>query len=163
MVRAQLRNLPKQTLDEIKAANAKIKNAGQGARKPGSIIGSSRSQEWFENIAKSATKNPHSDKLVLGHFAKDGISYQKVAAHYKATYFKVDNWDKVAKGLSQDEIWKINETFLIQQLKQGKQVLFSHNPLKVQAGSFFEKEVNFMKELGYTFKKKNQWIWEAIK
>jgi hypothetical protein len=44
-----------------------------------------------------------------------------------------------------------------------EQILFSHNPMKARAGSFFEREVNFLKDLGYTFKQKNQWTWEAVK
>ncbi len=114
-------------------------------------------------MARNATRNADSDKLVLGHFAREGTSYQKVAAHYKATYFKVDDWNAVTKGLSQDEIWRINETFLTQQLRQGKQVLFSHNPANARAGSFFEREVDFLRELGYTFRQKNQWTWEAVR
>jgi len=80
-----------------------------------------------------------------------------------ATYFKVENWAAVTNGLLQNQIWKINETFLTQQLRQGKQVLFSHNPLKAKSGSFFEREVNFMRELGYSFRQKNQWTWEAVR
>jgi hypothetical protein len=122
-----------------------------------------RGTSWFENVAKNATRNPESDKLVLGHFADEGASYQQVAAHYDATYFKVEDWNAITKGLSRDEIWQINETFLIQQLKDGKQVLFSHDPLSAKADSFFEREVNFLKRLGYRFEQKNQWTWEAIK
>jgi len=118
---------------------------------------------WFESTARNATRNPHSDKLVLGHYAHEGSSYQKVASHYEATYFKVENWNEVTKGLSQDEIWRINEIFLTQQLRQGKQVLFSYDPLKAKPGSFFEKEVYFMQELGYRFQQKNQWTWEAVR
>lgn len=114
-------------------------------------------------MAKAATRNPDSDKLVLGHFAKEGVSYQKVAAHYKATYFKVDDWASVTKGLSQDEIWRIKETFLTQQLKQGKQVLFLHNLVKARAGSFFEREVTYLRDLGYTFQQRNRWTWEAVR
>ncbi len=122
-----------------------------------------RSAGYFEDIAKNATRNPNSDKLVLGHFSGDAISYQKVAAHYKATYFKVDDWNAVTKGLSKDEIWRINESFLTQQLRQGKQILFSHDPLSAKQGTFFEREVNFLRELGYSFRQKNQWTWEAVR
>jgi len=99
----------------------------------------------------------------LGHFSREGVSYQKVAAHYNATYFKVDDWNAVTKGLSQDEIWRINENFLTQQLREGKQILFSHDPLRARPGSFFEREVNFLKDLGYNFKQRNQWTWEAVR
>jgi hypothetical protein len=122
-----------------------------------------RGADWFDNVARNATRNADSDKLVLGHFAREGTSYQNVAAHYKATYFKVEDWNAVTKGLTQDEIWRVNETFLTRQIRQGKQILFSHDPLKAKAGSFFEREVDFLRELGYTFRQKNQWTWEAVR
>ncbi len=133
---------------------------GKSADVPNKI---NRGLEWFEDVALNATMNPDSNKLVLGHFAREGTSYQKVAAHYKSTYFKVDDWNSVTKGLSGDEIWRINETFLDQQLMQGKQILFSQNPLEARPNSFFEKEVNYIQELGYKFKQKNQWTWEAVR
>jgi len=126
-------------------------------------IGKERNDAWFQEIANNATRNPGSDKLVLGHFSRDGVSYQKVAAHYKASYFKVDDWKTITKGLSQDDIWRINETFLIQQLRQGKRILFSHNPLEARPGSFFKKEVSFLQELKYKFIKRNEWTWEAVR
>ena len=46
---------------------------------------------WFEDIARQATRNPESTKLVLGKFLEGGKSYTKVAAHYKASYFKIEN------------------------------------------------------------------------
>lgn len=121
------------------------------------------SAEWFEDVARSATRNPDSNKLVLGHFSREGVSYQKVAAHYDATYFKVEDWNSVTKGLSQDEIWRINESFLDQQIMQGKQIIFSHDPLMARPASFFEREVNYLRDLGYEFRQKNQWTWEAVR
>jgi RHS repeat-associated protein len=121
-----------------------------------------RDQSWFDNVALNATRSPESSRLVLGHFAREGTSYQKVAAHYEGSYFKVDDWNSVTKGLSNDEIWRINETFLDQQVMQGKQILFSHNPLEARPNSFFEREVNYLQDLGYRFKQKNQWTWEAV-
>ncbi|MCP3920953.1 MAG: hypothetical protein GY714_00050, partial [Desulfobacterales bacterium] len=136
-----------------------VEHSPQGANKK--IL--EREASWFDEVAKNATVNSGSDKLVLGHFSQDAVSYQKVAAHYKSTYFKINDWNAVTKGLSQDEIWRINRTFLTQQLKQGKQILFSHNPFKPRPNSFFEREVNFLRDLGYNFRQKNQWTWEAIK
>jgi RHS repeat-associated protein len=129
----------------------------------GSRSAANRGAGWFEDIARNATRNPDSDKVVFGHFAPEGSSYQKVAAHYNATYFKVADWKAVTKGLSQDEIWRINETFITQQIRQGKQILFSHDPLMAKPGSFFEREVNFMQQLGFSFRQRNQWTWEAVR
>lgn len=74
----------------------------------------------------------------------------------------MDDWNTVTKGMTRDEIWKINESFLDQQLKQGKQILFSHDPLKAKSISFFEEEVKYLERLNYKFKQKNKWIWGLI-
>lgn len=122
-----------------------------------------RGVSWFEKTASDATVNPDSNKLVLGHFTSEGVSYSKVARHYNSTYFKIENWDVVTKDLSQEEIWRINETFLLQQIRYGKRIFLSHDPTKTRPGSFYEKEVSFLQKMGYHFNKKNQWTWEAIR
>ncbi len=145
------------------SARGMPQGAERGLAKEFGAAAAKGSPDWFDGVARAATKIPDSGKLVLGHFTKKGVSYQKMAAHYKATYFKVDDWASVTKGLSRDEIWKVNETFLNQQIKQGKQILLSHNPATARAGSFFEKEVTYLGRLGYTFKQNNQWTWEAMR
>ncbi|EDY16742.1 hypothetical protein CfE428DRAFT_5705 [Chthoniobacter flavus Ellin428] len=129
----------------------------------GKNIPTVRNAAWFENVAAQATRNPSSDTLVLGHFSRTGTTYTKVAAHYGASYLKIENWGAVTKGLSQNEIWMINETFLKQQIRQGKEILFSHDPQSARRGSFFEREVDFLRHLGYHFQLKNQWTWEAVR
>ena len=37
------------------------------------------------------------------------------------------------------------------------------NRLKARPESFFEQEVDFLPGLGYSFRQKNQWTWEAVK
>ncbi|MEO5913970.1 MAG: RHS repeat-associated core domain-containing protein [Luteolibacter sp.] len=115
---------------------------------------------FFENVAQKATRNPQSSKLVLGKYIQDGKSYVKVAAHYKATYFKVENWGEVTRGLSQHEIWNINETFLRQQIQQGKQIILSHDP--ATATGFFALEVDFLEQMSYKFVEDN-WVWKAVR
>ena len=46
---------------------------------------------FFEELAAEATKNPNATKVVLGKFLEDGKSYTKVAAHFKASDFKLAN------------------------------------------------------------------------
>ena len=122
-----------------------------------------RDSDWFEDVALSGTWNPESNKLVLGRYSLEGPSYQKVAAYYEATYFELNDWSSVTKGLTETEIWRINETFLDQQILQGKQILFSHNPLDVEPNTFFENEVDYLRAAGYGFRQKDQWTWEAIR
>jgi hypothetical protein len=111
-------------------------------------------------LAKQATRNADSNVVVLGKTLQDGVGYVKVAAHYRATYFKLDNWRDLSSKLSRAELWKINEAFLDQQLKAGKQFIFSHDPLK--ATGFFADEVAYLKQFGYTFVK-DGWVWKAVK
>jgi hypothetical protein len=97
--------------------------------------------------------------VVLGKFSEGGKSYVKVAAHLKASYFKVVDWSNATRGLSEAEIWKINEAFLRQQIQAGKQILLSHNP--ATATGFFAREVGYLEHLGYRFVR-DGWIWRAV-
>ena len=117
-------------------------------------------QSYFDDLASKATRNPDSNKLVLGRGFEDGKSYTKVAAHYKASYFKLDNWTELSKTHTPDQIWRINETFLDHQLKAGKEIILSHNPAK--ATRFYLREVQYLEDLGYKFVQ-DGWVWKAVK
>ncbi|MFZ5637839.1 MAG: RHS repeat-associated core domain-containing protein [Pseudomonadota bacterium] len=160
---ARKKELLEKQMAAIRARFARGQRAKGMAEAPGCENVAVRSADWFESTARQATRNPGSDRVVLGHFSRQGTSYQKVAAHYGASYFKVDDWNAVTKGLEPDEIWRINESFLDQQILQGKKILFSHDPLMARATSFFEREVNYLRDLGYEFRRRNQWTWEAVR
>ena len=115
---------------------------------------------YFDNLATQATRNSSSSKVVLGKFLEDGKSYTKVGAHYEASYFKLDNWRDITKTMSQDDIWKVNESFLRQQIKQDKQIILSHDPAK--ATGFYAREVDYLEALGYKFTQDN-WVWKATR
>jgi hypothetical protein len=84
-----------------------IKNVAKGSRLLGRAEGVAvRGAGIFEAVARQGTRNPGSTTVVLGKFIEDGRSYTKVAAHYRATYLKVEYWAEVTKGLTSDEIWK---------------------------------------------------------
>ena len=70
------------------------------------------------------------------------------------------NWNQVTKGMTDAQIWKINEPFLRQQLSAGKQVILSHNP--ATATGFFAKEVTYLEQLGYRFVQ-DGWVRKAVK
>lgn len=57
-------------------------------------------------------------------------------------------------------MWQINKTFLIQQIKKGKEILLSHDPLK--ATGAYKKEIDLLIDKGFKFIKKGN-IWEALK
>ncbi|MEO8411687.1 MAG: DUF6862 domain-containing protein, partial [Propionivibrio sp.] len=62
--------------DKVEEVSSILAKAEKGAN------GANRGTSWFEDVARNATRNPESDKLVLGHSASEGTSYQQVAAHY---------------------------------------------------------------------------------
>jgi hypothetical protein len=95
----------------------------------------------------------------LGKTLEDGVRYSKVADHYKASYFKLDNWRDLTKQLTPDELWRINESFLDQQMRAGKQIILSHDPTK--ATGFFQREVSYLERLGYEFVQ-DGWVWKAV-
>ena len=117
-------------------------------------------------IALRATKGIEgSNKVVLGRWGDGGLSsYSAVARRHRAKYFELDDWaDLKARGLSDDEIWKINQAFLRQQHKAGAKFLFSHDPREALKGvSFFRREVEELQSLGYRFIKRGH-LWEAVK
>ncbi len=47
-----------------------------------------RGAGWFDDVARNATKNAGSNKLVLGHFAREGTSYQKVNSALQGNLFQ---------------------------------------------------------------------------
>ena len=117
-------------------------------------------------LARNATKNPDSRTVVLGSgYTGDGsIAYTEFAEARGATYLKFDNWDEMVANMSPDEIWEINKAFLDEQIAQGKRILFSHDPNNPYPRSFFKREVDYLQEeLGYTFEKNAEGIWEATK
>jgi len=115
---------------------------------------------FFDDMALQATRNSDSSKLVLGKWLQDGKSYTSVAEHYKATYFKLKNWRQLSKMLTPDQLWEVNEAFLDQQIKAGKQIILSHDPLK--ATGFFLREVEYLEDIGYRFVQ-DGWVWKAIR
>lgn len=119
----------------------------------------------FADIARHATENADSPYVVLGKGIQSdgslikGKLYTKVAAHFKATYFKLDNWRDLVKKLNATELWKVNEAFLDQQIRAGKQIILSPDPSK--ATGFFLKEVSYLEDTGFKFVKEG-WAWKAV-
>lgn len=60
-------------------------------------------------------------------------------------------------------MWKINEYFLKQQIKQNKEKLLSHDPnMHIDTDSYYGKELRFLKSKGYEFIEYGD-IWKAQK
>lgn len=111
-------------------------------------------------VAKKATKNPNSSEVVLGKFNQDNISYIEVAQKRNATYFQLDDWDNVVNTIGENNIWKVNEQFIHEQLIQNKNFILSHNPFS--ATGYYKKEIEYLTKQGYQFTQNGD-IWKALK
>lgn len=114
----------------------------------------------YYNYANQATKNPYSKEVVLGKYNQGGVSYTRVAEQRGATYFQLDNWDNVVKEVGENNIWRINESFIRQQASAGKSFILSHDP--AQATGYFAKEVKLLRDMGYSFVRDGS-VWRAVK
>lgn len=120
--------------------------------------------EGIEQLAKRATKNAKSNKVMLGKFDKINMSksYNIRAKKGNYTYFELDNWEEVSKSVngSRDEMWKVNKQFLENEIKKGKDFYLSHDPLRLDKSYFYKREIEYLKGRGATFdyvKKDNIW------
>jgi len=117
-----------------------------------------------EDLAFGAIKGKgKSDAVVLGKF-EDGksTSYDKIAQEYDAQYYNLDEWDELAKTHSRDEMWKVNEKFLDIEIASGRDIYLSHDPAKFSGdGSFFAKEIEYLRQHGYKFVKEGD-LWHAV-
>ncbi|MBT62874.1 MAG: hypothetical protein CML13_06645 [Puniceicoccaceae bacterium] len=120
-----------------------------------------RGQSFYDDLASLATKNPGSNKVVLGRSSEGGVMYRKVASHFQATSFKIDNWSQLSQALTGKQIWNINRAFLRKQISLGKEIIISHDPFN-PSGFYFTQEISYLKNLGYSFEKSG-WVWRAVK
>lgn len=79
-----------------------------------------------------------------------------------AQYFNLDNFDELVEAYGRNEMWRINEKFLDNQIASGRNIVFSNNPNKATANSYFRREVDYLIDRGYSFEKKGRY-WHAYK
>ena len=120
----------------------------------------------IDDYLAKAINNPNRNKFVLGVTG----SYDEVAEELGYTYFKMsdDVWDGLvnAAGNNYDEIWKVNKTFLDEQIEAGKEILLSNDPtigyyLDNGTPRFFQREIDYLTGKGYEFTKTVNGLWKA--
>ncbi len=89
------------------------------------------------------------------------------------TYFKMSDevWDDLVKDAAEnyDEIWKVNEKFLDDQINAGKEILLSNDPTKKYlffdngAKRFYQREIDYLTSKGYKFSITSDGLWKATK
>ncbi|MBR0147346.1 MAG: hypothetical protein IJM25_11895 [Eubacterium sp.] len=117
------------------------------------------------DLAKKAIHGPaKSDMVFLGKH-NDGTGakpYDELAKEYGAQYFELDSWDELDKTHSGDEMWRINEQYLIEQVSSGRDIYLTSDPeIWGETDTGFGREVRFLKENGFTFEQDGD-MWYAV-
>ena len=117
----------------------------------------------YNKLAQTGTVNNQYSKVTLGKYQGDALtSYQKVAENNHSTDFQLNNWDTVMNRVGPNNMWNINKSFLQQQYNAGKEFVLSHSPSSARRGSYFEKEIEWLTNKGFSFIE-DSGIWRAIK
>jgi len=112
--------------------------------------------ESIRDIANLATMNPDADTVILGKWYADSPnSYEQIAYQANATYYDLgDAYHAIRDQLPadwtpqqvKDEMWRINQQFIDNQIDQGKEFIFTSNPEDFRKDSFGWREYQRIKE-----------------
>lgn len=123
-------------------------------------------KKMLDTAAQSATHNASSTEVILGRYiVGNDQSYEKVAQTRGATYFQLtsENWMKTANVINNDGMWEINKTFLDQQIKLGKDFIFTSDPSKFPLNSSSQREFTHLISKGYNFSPTGNGMYHATK
>ena len=122
-------------------------------------------------LTELTTHNADSKTALLGYFEPNSVqSYEQVAHANGWTYFDAgnDGWGAMAK-IDPQLATKVNEEFLIKQIREGKDFILSSDPYKATQffrttgkGKSFMNEINLLRNSGYKFEKYGN-MWRAYK
>ncbi|MFR6494181.1 hypothetical protein LL046_05870 [Lactococcus lactis subsp. lactis] len=100
-------------------------------------------------------------------------SYDQTAFRAGNTFFSMGSkgWDAIVKKLNEagivepdevsDEMWRINQRFLDNQIRQGKSFEFTTDPKTLDERSFGKMEYDYLKEMKYNLDNTNgKWVME---
>lgn len=79
----------------------------------------------------------------MGHFPE----YMDLAKQMGSTRFNIP--DHIWRSMSPDEIWAANQKFLERLARRGDTVVLSTPLDLVREGSYFARELDFLRSLGY--------------
>ena len=138
-------------------------------KKLGKAIGKGKlNPERIEYYLNKARNNIDSDTVMLGRTG----TYDVIADSKGYTYFKMSDelWADLKRETrnNYDEIWKVNQQFIDEQLSLDKNILLSNNPYAGYYFSdgtkqFYQREIDYIISKGYTFETTNDGFWRAIK
>ncbi|HEL0000747.1 TPA: hypothetical protein TUA50_001951 [Streptococcus equi subsp. zooepidemicus] len=122
-------------------------------------------------LTELTTHNAKSKTALLGYYKANSVtSYEQIAHQNKLTYFDAgsDGWNAMS-NIDPDLAYKVNDEFLMKQIKEGKDFILTSNPdaaVKIynetRKGALFVKELSILKQNGYKIKPYGN-LWRAIK
>ena len=130
--------------------------------------GNSLNSERIKYYLDKSRNNIESDTVILGSTGK----YDVIAENEGYTYFKMsdDAWALLEKeaGGNYDEIWKVNQQFIDEQISNNKIIVLSDNPYKKYyfndgTKRFYQREIDYILGKGYTFELTSEGLWKAVR
>ena len=80
---------------------------------------------------------------VLGHYPEYVVKAQEIGAHYFHVPTRI--WNR----MSGVEKWAANQKFLNRMIARGDDIILATPAQAARTGTFFEKELNYLKSMGY--------------
>lgn len=151
----------------VEQVDAEVDN-GVNAGNEGINIAGGLNDERIEYYLGKSRNNIDSDTVMLGSTGQ----YDVIAENEGYTYFKMSDevWAALENeaGGNYDEIWKVNQQFIDQQIATNKNILLSNDPYKgyyFNDGEkrFYQREIDYILSKGYTFETTSEGLWKAVR
>ncbi|HEL1073725.1 TPA: hypothetical protein TVG90_000806 [Streptococcus equi subsp. zooepidemicus] len=122
-------------------------------------------------LTELTTHNAKSKTALLGYYEANSVtSYEQIAHQNKLTYFDAgsDDWNAMSR-VDSKLAYKVNDEFLIRQIKKGKDFILVSNPYKAKAianstgkGVSYADEIDTLSNNGYKTERYGE-FWRAYK
>ena len=155
------------SVDNVQLLFNKIDDFVLAAKNTGKLEDLLNDTETLVKWASHRGEN-YPDIVMLGKWANDSTSYDKVAQSFKCSYFGLPSstWSELENiDVGKNKLWKVNEGFLDNHIKNNSVFYFSHNPINVAEDTGFGKELKHLKDNDYKFSttKNADGFWYAYK
>ncbi|OLF50086.1 hypothetical protein BU200_03910 [Streptococcus acidominimus] len=128
-------------------------------------------QTDIDKLTELTTHNSDSKTALLGYFEPDSVmSYEQIAYANNLTYFDAgaNGWNAIAK-VDPNLAYKVNDEFLMNQIREGKDFVLTSNPFKARdiadttgRGVSYANEIDILANTGYKIEQYGSY-WRAYK
>lgn len=132
------------------------------------VEGGSLSNDRVSYYLNESLNNADSNVTILGITG----NYDVIGENRGYSYFKMEDevWLQLENETinNYDEIWKVNKQFIDNQIESGNRIFLSNDPYQGYyftdgTKRFYQRELDYLKELGYSFESIGNNLWEALK